>query len=45
MAVSDNLFNVFAFLTLACGVLVVANPFSPNTVSVRLIGALTPTCA
>src|SRR5204863_1985847 len=30
---SDLLFYIFAFLTLACGLLVVANPFSRNPVT------------
>ncbi len=33
MAIPDILFYVFAFLTLACGVLVVANPFNRNPVT------------
>ena len=33
MAIPDILFYIFAFLTLACGALVVANPFSRNPVT------------
>src|SRR5450756_2100715 len=38
---SDILFYVFAFLTLACGVLVVANPFSRNPVTSAMFLVLT----
>src|SRR6202167_4368373 len=41
MALPDILFYVFAFLTLACGVLVVANPFSRNPVASALFLVLT----
>jgi NADH-quinone oxidoreductase subunit J len=41
MALPDILFYVFAFLTLACGVLVVANPFSRNPVTSALFLVLT----
>jgi NADH-quinone oxidoreductase subunit J len=41
MAVTDSLFYVFAFLTLACGVLVVANPFSRNPVTSAMFLVLT----
>jgi len=37
----DILFYVFAFLTLACGVLVVANPFSRNPVTSAMFLVLT----
>jgi hypothetical protein len=35
MGLPDILFYVFAFLTLACGVLVIANPFSRNPITSR----------
>src|SRR3954465_7648040 len=38
---TDILFYVFAFLTLACGVLVVANPFSRNPVTSAMFLVLT----
>ena len=41
MAIPDILFYVFAFLTLACGVLVVANPFSRNPVTSAMLLMLT----
>ena len=41
MALSDILFYVFAFLTLACGALVVANPFSRNPVTSAMFLVLT----
>ena len=41
MGLPDILFYVFAFLTLACGVLVVANPFSRNPVTSALFLVLT----
>ena len=41
MALPDILFYVFAFLTLACGVLVVANPFSRNPVTSAMFLVLT----
>jgi NADH-quinone oxidoreductase subunit J len=41
MALPDILFYVFAFLTLLCGVLVVANPFSRNPVTSALFLVLT----
>ena len=41
MAITDILFYVFAFLTLACGVLVVANPFSRNPVTSAMFLVLT----
>lgn len=41
MAIPDILFYVFAFLTLACGVLVVANPFSRNPVTSAMFLVLT----
>src|SRR5437762_13867631 len=41
MALSDILFYVFAFLTLACGVLVVANPFSRNPITGAMFLVLT----
>src|SRR5437588_9432997 len=37
----DILFYVFAFLTLLCGLLVVANPFSRNPVTCAMFLALT----
>jgi len=43
MAIPDILFYVFAFLTLACGVLVVANPFSRNPVTSAMFLVLTIT--
>lgn len=41
MAIPDILFYVFAFLTLACGVLVIANPFSRNPVTSAMFLVLT----
>jgi NADH-quinone oxidoreductase subunit J len=41
MGLPDILFYVFAFLTLACGVLVVANPFSRNPVTSAMFLVLT----
>lgn len=41
MAPPDILFYVLAFLTLACGVLVVANPFSRNPVTSAMFLVLT----
>ena len=41
MAITDMLFYVFAFLTLACGALVVANPFSRNPVTSAMFLVLT----
>lgn len=41
MAITDILFYVLAFLTLACGVLVVANPFSRNPVTSAMFLVLT----
>jgi len=41
MAITDILFYVFAFLTLGCGVLVVANPFSRNPVTSAMFLVLT----
>ena len=41
MVLPDILFYVFAFLTLACGVLVVANPFSRNPVTSAMFLVLT----
>src|SRR5215468_4182555 len=41
MAIADILFYVFAFLTLACGALVVANPFSRNPVTSAMFLVLT----
>src|SRR5258706_15749150 len=41
MAIPDILFYVFAFLTLACGALVVANPFSRNPVTSAMFLVLT----
>ena len=41
MVISDILFYIFAFLTLACGVLVVANPFSRNPVTSAMFLVLT----
>jgi NADH-quinone oxidoreductase subunit J len=41
MAITDILFYIFAFLTLACGVLVVANPFSRNPVTSAMFLVLT----
>src|SRR5437764_11542290 len=38
---TDILFYVFAFLTLACGVLVIANPFSRNPVTSAMFLVLT----
>src|SRR5271168_3736421 len=40
-AVSDALFYVFAALTLLCGVLVIANPFSRNPVTSAMFLVLT----
>src|SRR5947199_5199106 len=44
MALSDILFYIFALLTLACGVLVVANPFSRNPVTSAMFLVLTIIC-
>ena|SRR5688572_28006621 len=41
MAITEILFYLFAFLTLACGALVVANPFSRNPVTGAMFLALT----
>src|SRR3989442_14817899 len=41
MGLADILFYVFAFLTLACGALVVANPFSRNPVTSAMFLVLT----
>ena len=41
MAIPDILFYVFAFLTLACGALVVVNPFSRNPVTSAMFLVLT----
>jgi len=41
MAITDILFYVFSLLTLACGVLVVANPFSRNPVTSAMFLVLT----
>ena len=41
MALPDILFYVFAFLTLLCGVLVVANPFSRSPVTSAMFLVLT----
>ena len=41
MALPDILFYVFAFLTLGCGVLVIANPFSRNPVTSAMFLVLT----
>src|SRR5216117_1904670 len=41
MVLPDILFYVFAFLTLACGALVVANPFSRNPVTSAMFLVLT----
>ena len=41
MAFPDILFYVFAFLTLLCGVLVIANPFSRNPVTSAMFLVLT----
>jgi NADH-quinone oxidoreductase subunit J len=41
MAIPDILFYLFAFLTLACGALVVANPFSRNPVTSAMFLVLT----
>src|SRR5881394_865650 len=41
MALPDILFYVFAFLTLGCGALVVANPFSRNPVTSAMFLVLT----
>jgi NADH-quinone oxidoreductase subunit J len=41
MGLPDILFYVFALLTLACGVLVVANPFSRNPVTSAMFLVLT----
>ena len=41
MVLPDILFYVFAFLTLLCGVLVVANPFSRNPVTSAMFLVLT----
>src|ERR1035441_9601643 len=40
-ALPDILFYVFAFLTLLCGVLVIANPFSRNPVTSAMFLVLT----
>src|ERR1700749_1678618 len=37
----DILFYIFAFLTLACGVLVIANPFTRNPVTSAMFLVLT----
>ncbi len=42
--IPDILFYVFAFLTLACGVLVVANPFSRSPVTSAMFLVLTMAC-
>jgi NADH-quinone oxidoreductase subunit J len=41
MALPDILFYVFAFLTLLCGALVIANPFSRNPVTSAMFLVLT----
>jgi NADH-quinone oxidoreductase subunit J len=41
MEITDILFYLFAFLTLLCGVLVVANPFSRNPVTSAMFLVLT----
>src|SRR5690242_18880090 len=41
MALPDILFYVFAFLTLLCGFLVIANPFSRNPVTSAMFLVLT----
>jgi NADH-quinone oxidoreductase subunit J len=41
MALPDILFYVFAFLTLACGALVIANPFSRSPVTSAMFLVLT----
>jgi NADH-quinone oxidoreductase subunit J len=41
MVLTDILFYVFAFLTLLCGVLVIANPFSRNPVTSAMFLVLT----
>src|SRR4026209_794446 len=41
MALSDILFYVFAALTLVCGVLAVANPFSRNPITSAMFLVLT----
>ncbi len=41
MALPDILFYIFAFLTLLCGVLVIANPFSRNPVTSAMFLVLT----
>ena len=41
MGLTDILFYLFAFLTLGCGVLVVANPFSRNPVTSAMFLVLT----
>jgi NADH-quinone oxidoreductase subunit J len=41
MGLADILFYVFAFLTLLCGMLVVANPFSRNPVTSAMFLVLT----
>src|SRR6266705_6741511 len=41
MGLPEILFYVFAFLTLACGALVVANPFSRNPVTSAMFLVLT----
>jgi len=41
MGLPDILFYVFAFLTLLCGVLVIANPFSRNPVTSAMFLVLT----
>src|SRR5690349_24197963 len=38
---SDLLFYIFSFLTLACGLLVIANPFSRNPVTSAMFLVLT----
>ncbi len=44
MAFPDIFFYVFAFLTLACGALVVANPFSRSPVTSAMFLVLTMAC-
>ncbi|MFO1475669.1 MAG: NADH-quinone oxidoreductase subunit J [Verrucomicrobiota bacterium] len=44
LPLADILFYVFAALTLLCGVLVVANPFSRNPVTSAMFLVLTITC-
>jgi NADH-quinone oxidoreductase subunit J len=41
MAIADILFYVFAFMTLACGVLVIATPWSRNPVTSAMFLVLT----